>query len=351
MDIPLTTTGNISHLGQNYSFLTPILEQFQSSKKQIGIIHWWAIQPYVHKSDYEFLEFVQELEKFVNSLDVCIVISEEMFGTSDSGTWLRRETLYDMLDQYNTIYVSCSKESLMPKGDTFELPWFAKQSVVYTKKHIPVWKYYEPKQYTFNMLLGSEYGHRTYLFHSVDRSKVYTTYFGHPDLKSLSDTHLEDEKILDNLQKQEVHLKKLNTFNHLGLPVSHTIPSLIYDNSHFDIVTETSIRNGFFFATEKTAKPLATGRWFISYAAHKYFEYMEKWGFDFTDYQIDYDVLEETYRLDLIVKKIREISDDIDLVKQIYAETEPNRIHNKRIYDSLLESTYEDLTNFIASRI
>ena len=70
MDIPITITGSISHLGQNYSYLTPILEQFQSSKKQIGIIHWWAIQPYVHESDYEFFEFVSNLFALVVGGDI-----------------------------------------------------------------------------------------------------------------------------------------------------------------------------------------------------------------------------------------------------------------------------------------
>ena len=361
------TLGSVSFYGQSDSFLSPILEPYYNSKKRIGVVHWWDIQQYVYRGaskegtrfnpeyDVEFLEKLNDIEAFVSGVDVCIVISEEMMGTSCPGTWLRRKLVYDMFDQYNTAYVTFGVEPLMPSGDRcFNYLWMCKNTPIYPSKEFqPTWDY-KPKQYTFNMMLGSDKQHRTHLFHTVgsENDKIYSTYFGQDELKHLSDTHLEDEEILENLTNQITYKRKLNTLEDVSAgPISRIIPEKIYNHSHFDIVSETWLDHGFFFATEKTSKPLSTGRWFISYVTHKHFEFLEKWGFDFSDYQIDYDVKENTYRLDLVVKKIKEINEDTSLVKHIYSETKANRRHNKQVYNTLHSRIHQDLTEFVKEMV
>ena len=339
---PTYSIGSVSYFGQVDTYLSPILEQYYKSKKRIGVVHWWGVLT-------EIMDNPLVLEEFVRSVDVCFIISEERLGDPGFGTWLPTKARFDLLQQYNVFWVLFAEEPLMPNSDRcFNYPWFAKRRLAFPSDFVPTLDYVE-KQYTFNMLLGSSNNHRNHLFEGCkNNKKVYRTYFGSNYLKSWSNTHLEDKEVLNNLQGQNVDGRKINTLEEVSQgPISHIIPEDIYNHSHFDIVSETCIDNGFFFVSEKTAKPLSTGRWFISYAAHETFSYLEKHGFDFSDYQLDYDVEDNMYRLELMVQKINEISKDNSLVEHIYSETKANRVHNMNVYEKLMQNVYQDLTDFV----
>jgi hypothetical protein len=324
----------ISHFGEQRGYIVQIFNQYLNTDKHIGVIHWWDIRNTINTKD---------LEKFVDGVDVCFVFCDEFLHIPGG-----IQRYLDVLDHDKVHFILSSEESEMPNNRCFNSLWFT-QKTLHGRPTLS--QDYMRKPYTFNMLLGSEKEHRTTLFNRLkDNNKVYSTYFGTPQGRSLSDTHLEDKDTLDNLKQQDLG-KKLNTLEKVnGTTISHTIPAEIYDNSHFDIVSEMRedvMKNQILFATEKTAKPLATGRWFLSYAEHNMNTYLERYGFDFTDYLHDYDVEDNNYRLELIVQKVEEITKDSSLVKYIYSKTKANRIHNVQVYHRLCRNMAKDLIKFI----
>tara|TARA_B110001454_G_scaffold58806_1_gene57578 strand:+ start:1831 stop:2907 length:1077 start_codon:yes stop_codon:yes gene_type:complete len=333
----------ITYYGQQSTGIETVLRQLNPDMAMnIGVIHWWSTwdRP------------MQEMERFVDGVDICFVVSDEILCNSiihgKFGGWVKLQSQFDMLDQDKVHFILHSDEPLMPNSNRcFNVPWFAKTPV--TNYNVEAWDYVD-KQYTFNMLLGSEKDHRTHLFLAFkDNKNIYSTYFGHNGLKNISDKHLEDEDVLNNLQGQVTFDRKINTLEEVNeSTISHTTPQAIYDNSHFDIVSETHIDDDFFFTTEKTAKPLAAGRWFLPYTSRNQSSYLERYGFDFSDYRHDeYDVKDKMHRLELTIQKIEEISEDNGLVRQIYSETRENRIHNAHVYKQVTKKYMESLTFFI----
>ena len=333
--------------GQHQSII-----QKYADGRRIGIINYWLLQG-------EQLD-MHNISAFCEQCDVIFFVSEEVLNRLDTPLFPEPypiEQLFDMLDQYNVWYIGFSGSELFKnKSNAYSTPWFRK-SPLYMEQHIE--HRYHKKSYIWNCLLGKNKAHRTKIWHHiVDNSHIYKTYFGHDSLRSYSNTEFESAEHLNVLLRQDVRNNLLDTFGCDGtvdtdigpIPFSHIIPTELYDATHFDLVSET-VHNKFDiqepFITEKTAKPLATGRYFAWFGAENTVEYLQQYGFDFTDYYTDYDKYsEEHVRLGMLTEHVNSITTESQ-VEHIYNVTHKNRMHNKDVYWKLRHTFNEDINAFV----
>ena len=174
----------------------------------------------------------------------------------------------------------------------------------------------------------------------------------------MSSNHLEDEDILTNLANQDITSGRLQTMHQVwrewrNVCISHVIPKAIYNNSHFDIVTETqSVAENLNFTTEKTGKPIATGRFFIWYNSPNQIEYLRQFGFEFQDYLSDYDgIIDDGKRLEAVTELIKEIGDNENYIKKIYEDTKEARIHNQEVFKKLSNTSHPTMNSWIEEQI
>jgi hypothetical protein len=224
------------------------------------------------------------------------------------------------------------------------------------------------------MLLGSEREYRTKMFETLaspqtlfndhglsywlgEESYVYSTYFGHKEYSLKSGGHLEDGDVWNNLTNQDLS-RKLNTMERSlrggkPYPISHITPESIYNNSHFDIVAESQpLIDSLNFTTEKTGKPLSTGRFFIWYNSPHKVEYLKKFGFELQDYLCEYDnILDNDKRLEAILELIKEIGDNKNYIKKIYEDTKDARIHNQEVFKKLSNTTESNMASWMTEQI
>jgi hypothetical protein len=135
----------------------------------------------------------------------------------------------------------------------------------------------------------------------------------------------------------------------INTELSHIIPSTIYNNTHFDIVTETYIREEHQFLTEKTAKPIAAGRLFYWYSSPSMVPYLQKYGFSFSTYpanEFDY-IADHVIRLDSLVDSVEQVTGNIEKIKELYKKTKDERIHNKNVYENHRQRFAADLYKWI----
>jgi len=171
--------------------------------------------------------------------------------------------------------------------------------------------------------------------------------------------HLEDDDILHNLSNQDISSSKLQTMSeHVwrtwrNVCISHTIPEKIYNNSHFDIVMESRpLLNTLNFTTEKTGKPISTGRFFIWYDSPNKIEYLRQFGFEFQDYLSDYDKVQcNVDRLAQVTELIKEIGDNENYIKKIYKDTKDARMHNQEVFNKLSETYKYNINSWLSEQI
>ena len=319
----------------------------QSNKtKVIGSINYWQLS-------CEELE-LENLKQFCERCDIIFLISDEVITKPECDyPWNKVKQL---LDQYNTYYIMFSDHaSYTPDQRHYVMPWFVKQDLLLPSvDNIE----YEPKQYVFNCLLGSDKEHRTDIYNAVkDNKHIYSTYFGHPEHKHNSDTHLESDNVINHLYNQPVHQQKLNTYSEPGKATfpgrhhfSHIVPIGVYSQTHFDIVSETHLVHNEYFVTEKTAKPLAMGRYFVHYSSPHIKTYLESYGFDFRDYGMTYDSIKDNeHRMNALLNKIDEICDTDP--QQQYELTKENRQFNQKQYNTMHQRFWGGVEQFVTSAI
>jgi hypothetical protein len=292
--------------------------------KKVGVIDCWNLpvgKQWAGHAQPDYNE--QELRKFLEDKDVSFLLIEEV---------LDDKQMIDVCKEYNTRYICFSEnENLeIPSSNMITLPWFFKSPLYVTENFQPDFDYRE-KPYDFNLLLGSRKPYRDLIYKSLRHNlKVYSTYFGHPDY--VGDNIIDDRDITQTLISQDVSKQKLNTLVRLNrgnsdFGMSHIIPKKIYDASHFDIVSETNYDR--WMTTEKTAKPLSTGRFFCCFSHGRSLTYLERFGFCFHDFPNFGDRCDNTLeRFSLVVNFIDEVSQNPLLVRDIYEKTRENRKHN-----------------------
>ena len=319
----------------------------QSNKtKVIGSINYWQLS-------CEELE-LENLKQFCERCDIIFLISDEVITKPECDyPWNKVKQL---LDQYNTYYIMFSDHaSYTPDQRHYVMPWFVKQDLLLPSEDNMM---YEQKQYVFNCLLGSDKEHRTDIYNAVkDNKLIYSTYFGHPEHKHNSDTHLESDNVINHLYNQPVHKQKLNTYSEPGKATfpgrhhfSHIVPIGVYSQTHFDIVSETHLVHNEYFVTEKTAKPLAMGRYFVHYSSPHIKTYLESYGFDFRDYGMTYDSIKDNeHRMNALLNKIDEICDTDP--QQQYELTRENRQFNQKQYNTMHQRFWGGVEQFVTSAI
>jgi len=344
-----------SNIGYYTAFTRLFVEQAKKyPDKRIGIIDWWFIHTTDKlESDYINQQEANDLKEFLEAQDVCFLISEETLGKE---LYPNLGTIIDLLNQHNVHYLLFAGESIhgpgeIPLENTLSLPWFAK-SVLHKPEGFKADIEYTVKQYTFNLLLGKKKYYRTMMYNlSKDNKNIYYSYLGHPKYKRDLKENLDSEQIQKELTSQDVYTNNLDTM--IDIPdqgiISHIIPQDIYANTHFDIVSETQIIPFNKFTTEKTAKPLATGRFFLWYNSFSIKNYLEKFGFGFDGYLLhNYDdITDDLARMNALFELVSEISASKHLVKDIYTKTKQSRLWNMTNYNNLMGLTDERVLSWI----
>ena len=166
----------------------------------VGSINYW----HAKCSELE----LDNLTQFCESCDIVFLFSDEVTTRRDCDhPW---STIKQLLDRHNVYYIMFSDhDSYTADQRHYVMPWFVKQDLLLpSEDNIN----FAEKQYVFNCLLGANKPHRTEIYNAVRNNKrIYTTYFGHPEHKHTSDTHLESENTINHLYNQPVHVEKLNT--------------------------------------------------------------------------------------------------------------------------------------------
>jgi len=345
---------------------TVVYNHYENSPKKILVLNWerwlWFSTNW-YKPDEKDNIPIDELIVEIKKHDICFFLISEMIDmTSDYTQPGRKKMLQNLmteLNKLNVFYIALSEDTHYPTNEsrTLNMPWFADQKI-YTSKDTTIDLDYRPKDFTFNMLLGSTRPYRTQMFEMVGKeSYVYSTYVGHPDFRLKSMSGLDDDDIWNNLTNQDLS-KKLNTMEKIKREdndycISHITPESIYNNSHFDIVAESQpLRGSLNFTTEKTGKPLSTGRFFIWYNSPHKVEYLKKFGFELQDYLCEYDnILDNDKRLEAISELIKEISDNKNYIKKIYEDTKEARMHNQEVFKKLSNTTNSNIPTWADKQI
>lgn len=345
---------------ESLSLFDGIKAEHKDSKCKILVTDWWQdrnIGLRMTPTDY-----ITKIKEY----DICFfMISEKWF----ENVWnISPEDINSMLKELNKLnvfYITKSEDSRIHVDvqKIYDIPWFI-QNETFLNFHVDDnFKLdfdYRPKDYTFNMLLGGDKHDRTLLFKLLRNEQyVYSTYFGHKEFKSKSAIHLEDDDILHNLSNQDIISNKLQTMSERvqregrDVSISHTIPDKIYNNSHFDIVTETeALLNTLNFTTEKTGKPISTGRFFIWYNSPNQVEYLRKFGFELQDYLSYYDKVQcNVTRLSQVTELIKEIGDNENYIKKIYKDTKEARMYNQEVFKKLSRTYQSNINSWMSDQI
>jgi hypothetical protein len=360
----------IEFLGNEYlgaeSMFDEIKAEHKNSKYKIVVIDWWQFAPWWHyekdgvSGDVFGGSNTLEIIKKVKEYDICFfMISEYWFQPRWNISSEAINAMIEELDKLNVFYISLSEDSLIHINESknYETPWFIPNgSSIHVDDTFKLDFDYRPKDFTFNMLLGSERPHRTLFFELVGNEPyVYSTYFGHKKFRPKSSRHLEDDDILNNLSNQDISSSKLQTMSETvwrtwrNASISHIIPEKIYNNSHFDIVMESQpLLNTLNFTTEKTGKPLSTGRFFIWYDSPHKVEYLRQFGFELQDYLCYYDSIEDNVsRLASVMELIKDIGDNENYIKRIYEETKDARMHNQEVFKKLSRTYQSNISSWM----
>jgi len=338
--------------------LNDLCEKYKHSDYKILIFEWWdwiELHPDVN---------VDTAIKLIKEYDICFFFVREVINNNPYkiGKATEIKKLLNELEKLNVFYITLSTDRYLSTdpSKTFNIPWFIANS---DWLHIPENTHidfdYRQKDFTFNMLLGSKKSERTKFFEMLGNEPyIYSTYFGSKKFRPMSSNHLEDEDILTNLANQDITSGRLLTMQQVwrewrNVCISHVIPKAIYNNSHFDIVTETQpVAENLNFTTEKTGKPIATGRFFIWYNSPNQIEYLRQFGFEFQDYLSDYDgIIDDGKRLEAVTELIKEIGDNENYIKKIYEDTKEARIHNQEVFKKLSNTSHPTMNSWIEEQI
>lgn len=338
----------ISSYGRQTSlYLLEALETniFSKQIKNVGIINWWWLTPEERTP--------ANIESFVSQQDLCIFFSEEIVDCHSGYDFALIKEVMDKYNVYYLLFSDCGITRQLPRHRVKQFPWFVK-----TKLTIPETFRadidYRKKPFDFNLLLGSEKNPRNLIYRALqNNNKIYSTYFGHPVYRDKSMSMHEEQQVIELLSNQPDN-QKLNTMVHLECgheanSISHIVPKNIYDNTHFDIVTETQYVEHQYFTTEKTAKPLATGRWFCFFNSANTIAYLNAYGFDFGSYLGTYDnQTNQIDRLNLLLELVDEVTSNQSFVKEIYSTTKDARLHNMYQYQKCVNIYKIELAEWLS---
>lgn len=212
----------------------------------------------------------------------------------------------------------------------------------------------------FDALLGISKPHRDFVSQSVERyaltDKFIMTYYG------ASRTNLETsqdwiwEPGWEKLDANTIDIAgKIVTYQGHQIMLACIIPTAVYAQTCYSIVTETNYNNHVHMVTEKTAKPMLTKRPFVAFAGRGFLEFLHESGFQTFGSVIDesYDQIEDnTTRWQAAFDQVRWLCEQDQA--DILTACEPALEHNfRKVWEqdlkippltkiqSLIDSAYE----------
>lgn len=390
----------ISGYSKRTQWLSPLIRH--DVDKNILIVDWFVDIVFADVSSNEMLNLnylkleslmsrvehsVKALLKEAEKYDFVLIVNRETWQSSYEETYARnykiwKDTDKELISRTNIYFLNFSESffynTTTPADRTLSLPWFYSNwytgGIFHSPTFTPDIEYVE-KDYTFNMLLGKENRFRRGLFDKFENRKdIYKTYFGEHKYKAVSDIHLEDDYVAHYLISKKRD-EQLQTFYNLPVPydvdfgessrftghrdgplLSHMIPEKIYKNTHFDIITETVLYDKQNMITgwtsEKTAKPLFTGRFFILFGSLRTSLYLKKFGYELDSYMLnDYDFETDW---DKRMKKAEDLIDElenINYVKKVYNDTREARLHNMKVAKDGMKNSLITIQDWIMDKI
>jgi hypothetical protein len=349
--------------------LRDVCEKYKHSDHKILIFEWWewkgkhTVVPAIWSDVTIDVDVVINL---IKKYDICFFYIREVINDCpaiDKPLFAEEmKRLFNELVKLNVFYITLADDTCFPTNPskTFNVPWFIPNGPnIYIPESTHIDFDYRQKDFTFNMLLGQDKKERTRIFEMCGNEPyIYSTYFGSKKFKPMSSTHLEDEDILAYFSNKNPESDRLHTMQQVQrrtgpICISHLVPKGIYNNSHFDIVTETQTQiETLNFTTEKTGKPIATGRFFIWYNSPNKVEYLRHFGFELQDYLSDYDSITDKWcRLEAIAELIKEIGDNKNYIKKIYEDTKEARMYNQEVFKKLSSTFRSNLNYWIDEQI
>lgn len=327
---------------------------------RIGLVDYFNFfQQFDGSNPKLYEENLDTLKGFCERNDIIIMFSQEFFDIKAFGLAdFDKHEVISLLLRYNTLFIFYDLDQfydykVIPEERLILLPWFIKTNLYISSSIRTI---YEKKPYVFSCLLGGARPERQLMFDELKNLKeCYLTYFGNNDSIQSSNFSLEDDRIKDFLFRQKIgNGNRLITFKPVQINgkdyyMSQIVPTNIYNNCHFDIICETRTSHGEpFLASEKTAKSLATARYFCHYAPPKYLEYLSNYGFDFTGYENDYDLVnDDSQRLQGLFDKVKYIAKHENKIKYTYKQSYNSRLYNQKHFFHLKDISIKKLQNFL----
>jgi hypothetical protein len=204
--------------------------------------------------------------------------------------------------------------------------WFKTTTLVYKLKQRILIDIdpFSIKPHYFDALLGTTKIHRDFVFDSVNKNslndKVLMTYFGKTDFIYETDTN----QVIDPTDTT----RNVNYYGSF-LKLSQIIPTSVYKQTAYSIVTETNYDNTFSFFTEKTIKPIIAKRLFIVFSGYKFMYNLRRLGFKTFHGIIDerYDlIIDDEARFNAAFEQVKYLCDQDQTViyKKLNAIVEHN---------------------------
>jgi hypothetical protein len=378
-------TQNTHHWLRN-ALLKPLVDETDN----VLVVDWWKDIVYECDDVWDGKTFNNfSSEKFLNKIAeydfVFIVFLEVMEpGKNSLEVRFRHRMLGDLIKKLNEMpsinFITFSESSFfgneIEPSRTFSVPWFYGAfytgGIIHSPGFTPDIEYVD-KDYTFSMLLGKKdgFGSRDMLFDIFkDRTDIYKTNYSDNNYKAISDKHLEESFLVKYFSNQNVDSDYLQTFTRIEVPyefdndifidgydkpvISHIVPEKVYNNAHFDITSETHPQSNSItgWASEKTAKPLSCGRFFIWLNVPNTSSYLKKFGYELDSYALnDYDKeVNNDNRFWKIVELIEELN-NTNYVKKVYEDTKEARIHNMQVAKDGQKNTLSNLQEWIKERL
>ena len=378
-------TQNTHHWLRN-ALLKPLVDETDN----VLVVDWWKDIVYECDDVWDGKTFNNfSSEKFLNKIAeydfVFIVFLEVMEpGKNSLEVRFRHRMLGDLIKKLNEMpsinFITFSESSffgnVIEPSRTFSVPWFYGAfytgGIVHSPGFTPDIEYVD-KDYIFSMLLGKRdwSGSRDMLFDIFkDRTDIYKTNYSNNNYKAMSDKHLEEPFLVKHFANQNIDADYLETFTRIEVPykfnndifideydkpvVSHIVPEKVYNNAHFDIVSETHPQSNSIsgWASEKTAKSLLCGRFFIWYNVPNVSSYLKKFGYELDSYALnDYDKqVNNENRFWKMVELIEELN-NTNYIKKVYEDTKEARIHNMQVAKDGQRNTLSNLQEWIKERL
>lgn len=136
----------------------------------------------------------------------------------------------------------------------------------------------------FDVLLGCQRPHRDYVYEYINthnlNDKVIMTYFKRWNIDLRNTDHIFENEGLEFLSDLNYHhtVHRIKYYGH-QMNLSQVVPTIVYNDTCYSLVTETNSVNNFNFYTEKIVKPIISGRLFIVIAGQHYLQNLRNMGF------------------------------------------------------------------------